>query len=195
MLEQYYFKDGVTEVSTRKVWHDMGSYLYFERLVSASVFCETVRQGVVDGLFGYARGKAEDGKYVGFACGDNPGMPGVSDSERIIKDTAAKEYKNGLDPLPPPPDPDPIDPKPDPVPPPTPAKKKFVGEVRIDTSSSTSKIAEVVDEVISHLSGIGANVKVTMTIEAKSVNPFAPDLVRTVGENAHNLNFVRAEFS
>ena len=171
--------------------------------------------GGLDG--GYARGKADDGTYVGFACGDNPGMPGVSDAERIIKDMAANAYKatltggnmgtsglssgtggvngndgnggaggtsgtgDGAGSIP--------------EPPPTAAKKKFVGEVRIDASSSTSKIAEVVDEVISHLSGIGANVKVTLTIEAKSVNPFAPNLVRTVGENAHNLTFTRSEFS
>ncbi len=68
-------------------------------------------------------------------------------------------------------------------------------EARIDTSNATSKIAEVVDEVVSHLSGIGANVKVTLTVEAKSVNPFSPALVRTIGENAHNLGFDRAEFS
>ena len=74
VLEQYYFKDGVTEVSTRKVWNDMGSYLYFPRLVSTSVFCETARQGVTAGLFGYARGKTEDGKYVGFTYGENRGM-------------------------------------------------------------------------------------------------------------------------
>ena len=194
MLEEYYFKDGVTEVPTGRVWRDMASYLYFERLVSASVFCETVRQGIVARLFGYARGKADDGQYVDFACGDNPVMPGVSDSERIIKDTVAKEYKatlpgdntnlGGDD-----------DEKDKPVPPPTPAKHKFIGEIQIDASTGTSKIAHVIDEVVSHLSGKGASVKVTLTVEVKSVNPFAPDLVRTVGENAHNLNFVRAEFS
>ena len=220
VLEQYYFKDGVTEVSTRKVWNDMGSYLYFPRLVSASVFCETVRQGVAAGHFGYARGKTDDGKYAVFAYGENRGMPGVSESELIVKDTAAEAYKatltggntgtgggasgnggdggnggnggnsgvggtsgngNGTGSVP--------------VQPPTAAKRKFVGEVCIDTSNGTSKIAEVVDEVISHLSGIGANVKVTLTVEAKSVNPFAPNLTRTIGENAHNLGFVRAEFS
>ena len=214
-LAQYYFKDGVTDVSTRKVWHDMGSYLYFPRLVSASVFCETVRQGVASGLFGYARGKSDDGKYVGFAFGENPGLPGISDSEKIIQDTASEEYKaaltgcnenqgtgtggigvasgtggtggnsggtgnqTGATT----------------VPPLTAAKRKFVGEVRIDASKGTSKITEVVDEVISHLSGAGVNVKVTLSIEAASVNPLMPNLIRTVGENARNLNFTRAEFS
>ena len=145
-------------------------------------------------------------------------MPGVSESELIVQDTAAEAYKatltggntgtggganggvggnggiggngavggtsgtgNGTGSVP--------------VQPPTAAKRKFVGEVCIDTSNGTSKIAEVVDEVISHLSGIGANVKVTLTVEAKSVNPFSPSLARTIGENAHNLGFVRAEFS
>ena len=215
-LAEYYFKDGVTEVATRKVWQDMATYLYFPRLASASVFCETVRQGIEAGLFGYSRGKADDGKYVAFVYGENPGMPGISDTEWIIKDTAANAYKATLTGG---------NPNPggggdkngggvggggsngnggsgtgnktggDSVPPPTAAKRKFVGEVHIDASTGTSKISEVVDEVISHLSNAGVNVKVTFTIEAKGVNPFMPNLVRTVGENAHNLNFARAEFS
>lgn len=215
-LGEYYFKDGATEVSTRKVWQDMASYLYFPRLASASAFCETIRQGVALGLFGYARGKTDDGKYVGFTYGENGGMPGISNSELIIKETAAEAYKtaltgshtpsgavgggggaagngstggngggcgagNGTGGTT--------------LPPQTAAKKKFLGEVCIDASNGTSKITEVVDEVVSRLSGIGANVKVTLTIEAKNVNPFTQDIVRTVNTNVHVLNFARAEFS
>lgn len=215
-LAQYYFKNGCHEVSTRKIWQDMASYLYFSRLVSAAAFCETVRQGVASGLFGYARDKGVDGCYSVFAFGNNPMAIGVSDNELIVRDKEAAEYKASLtgditsdDVI----DDGPgnlaggsgdainggqgqgIGPGGKPASLPTAAKRKFIGEARVDVSNGSSKIGEIVDEVISHLSASGANVKVTLSIEAKNVNPFTPILVRTVSENSNNLGFSRAEFS
>lgn len=202
ILDQYYFKDGVTEVSSRRVWQDMASYLYFPRIVSASVFCETLRVGVTEGRFGYARGKASDGSYIAFAYGTNPGAVGVSDVELIIKDAVAQSYQAArTEPVPPvqPSDPTPnptITPVPGPTSPlPTPAKKRFVGAITVDVSHDVSSIQQVVDEVVSHFTGTGAKVKMKIEIEANNINTFPPSLVRTVSENAHALNFVRAEFS
>ena len=213
MLDQIYFKDSASEISTRKVWLDMASYCCFERLVSADVLCEAVRRGVVQKMFGYAREKELSGAYAGFAFGENPGMVGISDREQIIRDTVADAYEkktaedgngdsgtgttggetgNGFGPGSGSSGGTGVTPNPSPA---TAAKRKFLGEVHLDTSKNVDAVSQIAEEVLSHLADKGAKVKVTITVEASSPNPFPPKLVRTVGENAHALQFKRAEFS
>lgn len=93
-LEKLYFKNGVTEISTRRLWQDMASFYAFPRIVSPSAFCDTVSEGAAAGLFGYARAKGEDGSYLDFAFGSSPGQTGISETELLILDKAAEEYKN-----------------------------------------------------------------------------------------------------
>ena len=45
MLEQWYFKDGRTEVSALKVWQDCCHYLYLPRLLNSDVFVQAVTAG------------------------------------------------------------------------------------------------------------------------------------------------------
>uniref|UniRef100_UPI0026198E16 hypothetical protein n=1 Tax=uncultured Halomonas sp. TaxID=173971 RepID=UPI0026198E16 len=95
ILSQWYFKDGVTEVSALKVWQDSCHYLYLPRLVNDSVFKNAMNQGVAsEDFFGYASGKEGD-TYLGFAFGQ--GSIGGLDSEAlIIEREAAKAYRDKL---------------------------------------------------------------------------------------------------
>lgn len=228
ILEQLYFKNGVTEISTRRLWLDMASFYNFPRLVTVGAFCDTVSNGVVARMFGYARAKGEDGTYLDFSYGTSPGMTGTSESELLIKDVTADAYQNrqapetGSDdtfnPSPGPdvgpdspdegfaPDASPVHPQPerpsagpggvDPRPPvPTSAKRKFVGSITVDASNNTGVLREVLDEVLMNLSGRGIRLTVQLDINATSVNPIPPELVRTISENANTLGFARAEFS
>ena len=208
MLEQNYFKNGVTEVSTRKLWTDMASFYYLPRIVSADAFLSTVLRGVADGgFFGYAQGKEGD-RYLGFKYGENPGLVNISDAELIIEDSAAVAWKNTLNrtqpntaapvpvvtPVPPTPTVQGSQPVPQPLPPTT-AKRLFTGMVTLDLTNGVEPLRQVLDEVLSNLSGTGARVTVQLDVNARNVNPFAPQTVRAVSENARTLGFARHEFS
>ena len=58
VLNQWYFKEGVTEVSVLKVWQDSCQYLYLPRLLNSDVFVQAETAGCAsrDG-FGYAADK------------------------------------------------------------------------------------------------------------------------------------------
>ncbi|EWH01940.1 hypothetical protein Q427_11510 [Halomonas sp. BC04] len=93
ILSQWYFKDGLTEISALKVWQDSCHYLYLPRLVNDSVFKNAMNQGVAsEDFFGYASGKEGD-TYLGFTFGQ--GNIGGLDSEAlIIEREAAKAYRD-----------------------------------------------------------------------------------------------------
>ena len=73
--------------------------------------------------------------------------------------------------------------------------KRFHGTVSLDPTRVGRDASKIADEVISHLSGlVGANVNVTIEIEAE-IPDGAPDhVVRTVTENSRTLKFTSQEF-
>lgn len=96
ILTQWYFKDGVTEVSALKVWQDCCHYLYLPRLVNDSVFKDAMNQGVAsEDFFGYASGKEGD-RYLGFTFGQG-GIGGLDSEALIIERETAEFYQNQLD--------------------------------------------------------------------------------------------------
>jgi hypothetical protein len=68
--------------------------------------------------------------------------------------------------------------------------KRFHGTATLDSKRVGRDAGRIADEVVAHLSGIvGANVKVTLEIEA-DIPSGAPDhVVRTVTENCRTLKF------
>ncbi len=63
--------------------------------------------------------------------------------------------------------------------------KRFHGSVELDPTRVGRDAGRIADEVISHLSGlVGANVTVTLEIEAEIPNGAPDNVVRTVTENA-----------
>ncbi len=82
-----------------------------------------------------------------------------------------------------------------PEPPPKVQPKRFHGTVSLDATRVGRDASRIADEVIAHLAGlVGANVTVTLEIEA-AIPSGAPDnVVRTVTENGRTLKFLSQGF-
>ena len=58
MLNQWYFKEGITEVSALKVYQDCCHYLYLPRMVNDQVLKNAINRGLeTEDFFGFANGK------------------------------------------------------------------------------------------------------------------------------------------
>ena len=72
---------------------------------------------------------------------------------------------------------------------------RFHGTVGLGSARVGRDASEIADEVISHLHGlVGAEVTVTLEIEAKIPSGASEDIVRTVTENARTLKFTSQGF-
>ena len=115
----------------------------------------------------------------------------------VKSEIARKQLDAETKPEPPPPvdgpTPSPPGPGPGPVPPTPPeaAKpKRFHGTVELEPTRVGRDAGRIADEVISHLSGlVGANVTVTLEIEAEIPTGVPDNVVRTVTENSRTLKF------
>ena len=76
-----------------------------------------------------------------------------------------------------------------------PKAKRYHGSVNLDPTRAGRDASQIADEVISHLSGLtGANVTLTLEIEA-DIPDGAPDgVVRIVTENSRTLKFSDSGF-
>ena len=213
MLEQWYFKEGTTEVSALKVWQDCCHYLYLPRLVNDHVLINAINQGLEsEDFFGFALGK-EDGKYLGFIFGRNSVIT-LDDSSLLIQREAAADYKERSKPAPtpdntvgqpgtqtPPPGGD------EPVPGDQPVggadtptlassgKKQFYGTISLDPVKAKFDFANIVDEVVQQFTAkLGVDVSISVEIQARSKDGFDESLQRTIKENCNVLKFSNAEF-
>ena len=82
------------------------------------------------------------------------------------------------------------EPGPDPQPPADVQPTRFHGSVALDATRAWRDTSRIAEEVITHLAGlVGANVTVTLEIDA-DIPAGAPDnVVRTVTENSRTLKF------
>jgi predicted AAA+ superfamily ATPase len=88
LLKQWYFKDGQTEVITKKVLTDFASYLYLPRIASEAVLRKTISEGImVDDFFGYAQGKSGN-RYLGLRIGTS-GTVVIDDTSILVDKTIA----------------------------------------------------------------------------------------------------------
>lgn len=72
----------------------------------------------------------------------------------------------------------------------TPKPKRFHGSLVLDSTRVGRDAGRIADEVIAHLVGlVGANVKVTLEIEAEIPDGAPEQVVRTVTENSRTLKF------
>jgi hypothetical protein len=185
-------------VSIKQLADDFPRYLYLPRLVEASV----LRGAIEDGLnlitwesdsFAYADSYDENterflglrsGKDLSIADGDS-GLLIRSEVARAQMDRETSEH---------PPPPPPTDPPTQPPPPPE-SPRRFHGTVILNPTRVGRDAGRIADEVISHLAGlVGAEVRVTLEIEAK-IPSGAPDhVVRTVTENGATLKFTNQGF-
>jgi predicted AAA+ superfamily ATPase len=209
LLQRWYFKDGITEISALKVWQDCCHYLYLPRMVRDDVYKNAINLGLhSQDFFGFTSGKNGE-KYLGFIFGDSASIILDESSLLIERDTAAA-YKESLRPpvvtvtpagddgkvgggnIPPIIEP-PIDHKP---PVSVIAKKHFYGTINLDPVKAKMDFATIVDEVIEQFTAkYGVEVKISVEIQATSnKDGFDDAMQRAVKENCRVLRFGNAEF-
>ena len=203
-------------VSIRQLSEDFARYLYLPRLRDSGVLVEAVRSGL--GLltwsqdsFAYAESFDESaGRYRGLQTARQVWVDGDSPLGLLVKPEAAQRQlaaetpTNGGSGTTPthggtgggyttptattgetPVGEGGTQPKPAQTGP-----KRFHGTATLDTTRVGRDAGRIADEVVAHLAGIlGANVKITLEIEAE-IPTGAPDhVVRTVTENCRTLKF------
>ena len=195
-------------VAIKQLVEDFASYLYLPRLQSPAVLAEAIRSGL--GLllwhyesFAYAESYDEAaGRYRGLRCGQPVIVAAENPVGLLVRSEVARRQQEadtalippiiGPGPTPPGPEPTPPGPTPPgptpPIPPPKP--KRFHGTVVLDAARVGRDAGRIGDEVIAHLVGlVGANVKVTIEIEAEVPGGFPDHVVRNVTENSRTLKF------
>ena len=159
---------------------------------------EALRTGVatltwVHDTFAYAESFDESsGRYLGIATGRQielgPNDPGILVKAEVAQRQLNKEVSD-TDPTPP--EGEPHDPKL--VVPDAPmalSHRRYHGSVRLDPTRVGRDASQIAQEVIAHLVGLaGADVMVTIDIEAKLPDGASDHVVRTVTENGRTLKF------
>lgn len=207
LLNKWYFKDQVQEVSAQKVWQDCCNYLYMPRVASEDVFISAINRAVeTEDYFGYASGKEND-TFLGFAFG-NHALVYLDGSSVLIKKERAAAYKQeqatkatAATPATTPAQPPPGGAAPAhgtvPATPATPAapKTRFYGTVSLDPVKAKLDFATIMDEVVqTFTSRPDAQVQISFEIQAEGRNGFNEALQRAIKENCNVLKFTSAEF-
>jgi predicted AAA+ superfamily ATPase len=186
-------------ISIRQLADDFARYLYLPRIAGPAVLAQSIRDGLAlltwqNDTFGYAESYDETAlRYRGLRCGQAVGIS--PDSTSLLVKTAVAIRQLDKEVPPPPPKPggkDDIETGADPQPPipPVPQLRRFHGSVRVDSARVGRDAGRIADEVIAHLAGqMGAEVTVTIEIEARLPGGATDQLVRTVTENSRTLKF------
>ena len=171
-----------------------------------NVLLATVREGIkTQEWFGYANSVDDTGRYNGLQFGSLGGSIYLDDKSVLVKpDVAAIQLQADATPHP---DPDPVIPPPDgdestgtgtgttpPEPQPV-SLKRFYGTINLDAIRTGHNAQQVIEEVVQHLTGLsGADVKVTMEIQAVVSGGVPNDVIRIVTENCRFLGFTTQGF-
>jgi len=202
-------------VPVRQLVADFATYLYLPRLAGPEVLLQAMRDGIAlltwqTDTFAFAESHDEAaGRYRGLFHG--PGIALTADSAGLLvkPDVAKRQIDAEVAPVAPDPgtgtSPDPgPGPGPGPVvtPPPTtpatppkPRLRRYHGTVTLDPARVGRDASRIADEVIAHFAGqVGANVTVTLEIEATLPDGASDQMVRTVTENSQTLKFTSHGF-
>ncbi len=199
-------------VDVRQLVDDFARYIYLPRLQQPDVLLGAITDGVslitwTQDSFAFGDGYDEDKeRYPGLRAGQGLFINETSAGLLVKPDVARQQMdaETVVDPLPPDPDPDdrtgpgpkpvlpPITP---PLPPPPAKAKRYHGSVQLDPTRAGRDASQIADEVISHLSGLtGAEVRLTLEIEAEIPDGAPDDVVRVVNENSRTLKFSDSGF-
>jgi predicted AAA+ superfamily ATPase len=189
-----------SHVPIRQLVDDFARYIYLPRLANSSVLMNAIRDGLTllnwtEDSFAYAESYDESAaRYRGLRGGQNVAVS-ESDAGLLVKPEVAKEQlaaaakPNGVSvstvPL------EGEQQKGDEVSKEAvAAPRRFHGTVKLDPERVGRDASQIADEVISHLAGlVGADVEVTLEIEATIPEGAPENVVRTVTENSRSLKF------
>jgi predicted AAA+ superfamily ATPase len=206
-------------VAIKQLVEDFARYIYLPRLKNPSVLISAIQDGLSlllwpQETFAYADSYDESAqRYRGLRAGRHIDISVESPSGLLVRPDVAQKQLEAETPTPPPRPTELTDDTettsrldtttvgettinlPTPKPAPTPTPKRFHGSVTLNPTRVGRDAGRIADEVISHLTGlVGANVKITLEIEAE-IPGGAPDhVVRTVTENSQTLKFTSHGF-
>ncbi|MDE0200338.1 MAG: Swt1 family HEPN domain-containing protein [Caldilineaceae bacterium] len=197
-------------VAVRQLVDDFARYIYLPRLQQPNVLLGAITDGVslltwTQDSFAFGDGYDEDKeRYPGLRAGQGLFINETSAGLLVKPDVAQHQMDAETvvdspspapdDPTVPPPEPGlpPITP---PLPPPPAKAKRYHGSVTLDPTRAGRDASQIADEVISHLSGLtGAQVRLTLEIEAEIPDGAPDDVVRIVNENSRTLKFSDSGF-
>jgi predicted AAA+ superfamily ATPase len=217
MLESWFWKPDVQEVSAMEVWQKTCQYLYLPRLKNDDAFRSTIAAGTGGrDFFGLAYAK-EDGKYVGFSFAKTttpildgtllliaPGTAAAYEEAERAEEHAAQAPTGGSPAMP--------------VPEGDGAqsssagqpgvgytgataggaqavKRRFYASIELDPIQAKKQFSDIVDEVvIQFTSKPGVKVTIAIELQAESQIGFDDGLQRAVKENCNVLRFKNAAF-
>ena len=192
-------------VAIRQLIDDFARYIYLPRLADSSVLINAVRDGLTlltwsEDSFAYAESFDDmAGRYRGLRGGQNVSIS-ENDTGLLVKPEVAKrqieaetadrtvdsavraveqtqqqeeqkETKSAA------------------------APRRFHGTVELDPERVGRDASQIADEVIAHMTGlVGADVRVTLEIDATIPNGATEQVVRTVTENSKSLKFKQHGF-
>ncbi len=185
-------------VAVRTLVDDFAQQLYLPRLAGPGVLIEALRSGVATltwelDTFAYAESFDEqNGRYPGLLAGAQVALS-AEDSGVIVKSRAAQNQlkQEVKDDEPPVPEEDPEQQSPSEASEQAPQlHRRYHGTVRLDPTRAGRDASLIAEEVIAHLVGLsGADVTVTIDIEANLPDGASEHIVRTVTENGRTLKF------
>ena len=195
----------------RQLADDFASYLYLPRLEGPHVLLRAVEDGLPlftweQETFAWAESFDEaSSRYGGLRCNQAVSLADVDGPGLVVRPEAARRQMdadmqaggtNGDDPAgngtprPPPIGPCPPGPPPEPEPPRPEPPTRYFGSVSLEATRAGLDASRIADEVVSHLAGlVGAEVDVTLEIEARIPAGAPEHVVRTVTENSRTLKF------
>ena len=192
-------------VEVRQLVDDFARYPYLPRLHDAKVLLEAVCGGLacltwMPDTFAFADSYDENAeRYRGLRAGQNISVTEEHAGLVVKPETGRRQLDEPDIPTPKPPTSVPTDennaPTPVPEPDKPPRPTRYYGSVQLDATRVGRDAGQVAEEVIAHLAGIvGANVKVTLDIEANIPSGASEQVVRTVTENGRTLKFKEQGF-
>ncbi|MCY4079348.1 MAG: Swt1 family HEPN domain-containing protein [Caldilineaceae bacterium] len=197
-------------VAVRQLVDDFARYIYLPRLQQPNVLLGAITDGVslltwTQDSFAFGDGYDEDKeRYPGLRAGQGLFINETSAGLLVKPDVAQHQMDAETvvdpptpapdDPTVPPPEPG-LPPKTPPLPPPPAKAKRYHGSVTLDPTRAGRDASQIADEVISHLSGLtGAEVRLTLEIEAEIPDGAPDEVVRIVNENSRTLKFSDSGF-
>jgi hypothetical protein len=202
------------DVPVKQLVEDFATYLYLPRLRDSDVLLAAIREGVLQAdwqtdTFAYAQSKNAEGRYLGLTGGVATSVQAESGALVVKPDIASEQQRHdaeaarteqagiasgdlaqpgnaggtGDTPV--------QDRHPGATPlPPAPKYRRFHGSAQLDALRVGRDAGRIADEVIQHLTKlVGADVQVTIEIQASLQDGATDKTIRDVTENCRTLRF------